>query len=194
MNQVLENIKTRRSVRQYSGETVDPGQLDAVLLAGRQAPSGGNSQSSHFIVVLNAEVRQRLSALVCEAFAKMEITENTYKSLAYAIGAAKKGEFDFTMNAPVLVVVANKKGYGNALSDSACALQNMMLAAHSLGLGSCWVNQLRWLDENPEVNACLRGLGLGEDETVCGGLVLGVPKGSAAGGLEITGNAVTFVR
>ena len=93
------------------------------------------------------------------------------------------------------MVAANRKGYGNALADSACVLENMMLAATALGVGSCWINQLHWLDENAAVRAALYALGLEENETVTGGLALGYPKAADAfRPAEKDGNPVTFVR
>lgn len=101
----------------------------------------------------------------------------------------------FHYGAPVLIVTANKQGYGNALADSACALENMMIAATALDLGSCWINQLHWLDENPQVRGYLYGLGLAEDETVTGGLILGIPVDGVPVRSELarTGNPVTWV-
>jgi nitroreductase len=92
-------------------------------------------------------------------------------------------------------VVANKKGYGNAMADSACALENMMIAANALDLGSCWINQLHWLDDNLRIRAFMEAFGLEEDETITGGLVLGyadsgMPERTA---LKRTGNPVTWV-
>ncbi len=88
-----------------------------------------------------------------------------------------------------------KKGYGNALADSACALENMMIAANALDMGSCWINQLHWLDENETVRNFMYKYGLGEDETITGGLIFGY---SEAGEpirepLERKGNPVTWV-
>lgn len=67
----------------------------------------------------------------------------------------------FHYNAPVFIAVANKKGYGNAMADSACALENMMIAANALDIGSCWINQLHWLDENERVREFMMSHGLG---------------------------------
>ena len=97
--------------------------------------------------------------------------------------------------APVLIVTANKRGYGNAMADSACALENMMIAANALDLGSCWINQLHWLDESEEVRAILEPLGLGQDETITGGLIVGYPADGELlrEPLPRTGNPVTWV-
>ena len=101
----------------------------------------------------------------------------------------------FHYGAPVLIVTANRKGYGNAMADSACALENMMIAANALDLGSCWINQLHWLDKDVRVRSYLEKLGLKEDETVTGGLILGyghdgLPVRSE---LKRTGNPVTWI-
>lgn len=189
---VLEVIRTRRSVRRYRPEMPDEALLRTVLEAGRAAPSGGNNQTSHFLVIRSPQVLARLKVLVETAFAAMEVQPGTYKSLAGSIRASKKGGYDFVYNAPVLVVAANRKDYGNAMADCSCALENMMIAAHAIGLGACWINQLHWLDEEPAVRAYLEELGLSPEETVCGGLSLGLPD-QVLEPLERTGNRIDWV-
>ena len=110
-----------------------------------------------------------------DAFAAMELEEDMYISMKASISAAKKGGYVFHYKTPVLIVTANKKGYGNAMADSACALENMMIAANALDLGSCWINQLHWLEEKDAVHSFLMRHGLQEDETVTGALALGHP-------------------
>lgn len=193
----LEWIKSRRSTRQYRPAPVEREKLEAVLEAGRYAPSGGNSQSTHFIVVQNPEVLAKLAEVVQAEFAKMEVTEGMYRSIASSITRSKAGGYVFHYNAPVLIITANQKDYGNNLADCACALENMMLEANALDLGSCWINQLKWLNENPAVLALLSEIGLEEDERVYGALALGYA--AAENGLPLrtplprTGNKVTFV-
>ena len=101
----------------------------------------------------------------------------------------------FHYGAPVLIVAANRKNYGNAMADSACALENMMIAANALDLGACWINQLHWLTEDAGIRARMEALGLAEDETITGGLILGygmdgLPERRP---LERKGNPVTWV-
>ena len=194
MNEVLNCIKMRRSTRKFKKEQIPDTELEAILESGRFAPSGGNSQSSHLIVIQNNQVLQELTGLVEQEFAKMELQEEMYKSIQASIRASQKGGYQFSYNAPTLVVVANRKGYGNAMADSACLLENMMLAAEALKLGSCWINQLHWLDENANIRAFLQRLGLGEDETVCGTLALGKKDAGDQEPLRRIGNPVTYVR
>lgn len=192
----LDCLMTRRSTRQYAARPVEEAALAAVLEAGRHAPSGGNSQTTHFIVAQNPQVLAKLAELVQAEFAKMEVTEGMYRSMVNSITRSKAGGYVFHYNAPVLVITANQADYGNNIADCACALENMMLAANALELGSCWINQLRWLNENQTLLQYLRSLGLAESERVYGALALGY----AADGLPSrtplprTGNPITYIR
>lgn len=193
-NQVLEVISKRRSIRKYKKEQISEEKLSLIIEAGRFAPSGGNNQTNHFIVIQNREALQELKLMVEKEFAKMEIKEDTYKSIKNSILASKKGGYDFTYNAPTLIVATNQKGYGNAMADCSVALENMMLAAVSLDIGSCWINQLHWLDDNKSIHAYMMKLGLTENETICGGLALGYYQMSDMVPLKRTGNTVTYIK
>jgi len=173
MNNALEFIKSRRSTRRYRPDPVPPEAIAQIIEAGRYAPSGGNSQSTHFLVVKNGRVLAELADLVRQEFAKMEVLPGMYKSVVGSINASKRGSYVFHYNAPVLIITANQKDYGNNIADCACALENMMLMANALDLGSCWINQLKWLNENPVILEYLRALGLKEGERVYGSLALG---------------------
>lgn len=191
----IEAILTRRSTRRYAPELPGRALIERVIEAGRHAPSGSNSQSTHLIVVSDPMVLAELADIVREAFAQMEVGPDAYVSLRNSVNASKRGSYVFHYGAPVLIVTANKRGYGNAMADSACVLENMMVAANALDLGSCWINQLHWLDEHADVRSYLRGLGLAEDETVTGGLALGFAEGGTPvrSPLPRTGNPVTWV-
>ncbi len=193
--EALEAMLTRRSTRRYRDEMPGTELINKVIEAGRYAPSGGNNQTTHFIVFTDAGLLAELAILAKEEFAKMEIREDTYSSLKNSINASKKGDYIFHYGAPVFIVTANKKGYGNALADSACALENMMIAANALDLGSCWINQLHWLDENERIRKFMVAHGLKEDETITGGLILGYPETDLPNRtlLERKGNPVTWV-
>lgn len=168
-------IITRRSTRKYLEKPVEQELLEKVIEAGKYAPSGGNSQSNHFIVIRDAGIRKALIRLVEQAFSKMTVDENTYASLRNSITSSKKGGYVFCYNAPVLIIVANQKEYGNNQADCAVAIQNMMLEANELDLGSCYINQLKWLNEDEKLLSYLRDLGMREDERVYGSLILGYP-------------------
>lgn len=194
---ILEFIKSRRSTRRFKADAVEKEKLEQVLEAGRYAPSGGNCQSAHFIVVTNQEVLGKLADLVQQEFAAMEETPGMYKSIVHSIHSSRKGGYVFHYAAPVLIIVANQKDYGNNIADCSCVLENMMLMANALDLGSCWINQLKWLNENPVLLNFLQGLGLKEGERVYGALAVGyadtkdgLPEREP---LKRTGNEVTYI-
>lgn len=194
---VFETIRTRRSTRSYSAREVSPEDLDMILQAGRYAPSGGNNQSTHLLVITSADVKQEIAVLAEKLFSVMEVTPDMYRSMASAVMASKKGGYNFHRDAPVLILAANKKSYSNNIADCSCVLENMMIMANALDLGSCWVNQIKWLNEEPEMLELLYGIGLGEDERVYGGITLGyadTPDGlPLRTPLDRKGNEVTYV-
>ncbi len=193
--EALEAILTRRSTRKYQEKMPARESIEKVIEAGRFAPSGSNSQNTHFIVFTDRKMLAELAELVRKEFSKMEAGPDTYVSLRNAIKASKTTNYVFHYGAPVFIVVANKKNYGNAMADSACALENMMVAANALDLGSCWINQIHWLDENENVRNFLKQYGLSDDETVTGGLILGYAETGLPNRtpLERKGNPVTWV-
>lgn len=169
----LEAIKTRRSTRKFKARPVEMEKLQQIVEAGRFGPTGGNAQGNHFFVITKTETLMVLRELVQTAFAKMELRDDLYKSLKNSIMLSQKGNYSFCYNAPVLIVVTNKKDYGNNMADVACAVENMMLAANELDLGSCYINQLKWLNEDPLIRGYLGTLGLKDDERVYASVAIG---------------------
>lgn len=190
-------IATRHSTRKFQNKQVPENILTTIVEAGRQAPSGKHMNQTHYLVILQPEVLQKLVELVRQEFAKMEVTPANQEDYGGAIRASKKGNYVFKYNAPVLIVLANKIDYHNAFADVSCAMQDMMLAANASDLGSCWINQLRWLQDNPVLREYLHSLGMAEDERVYASLALGYAD--TADGLpnrriaEVKGNPVDWI-
>ena len=194
--QTYEAIVTRRSTRKFKEEAVERKKLEKVVEAGRFAPSGTNSRKNHFLVLEDKKKVDELAVLVEKIFAQKELNENTSVNILNSIKRAKKGGYVYSYGAPILIIVANEKGRGNNIADCAAAIENMMLEANELDLGSCWVNQLRWLKE-PELIAYLQKLGMRENERVYGAVVLGYPDTPDGKPdrrkVERTGNEVTWI-
>ncbi len=195
MTDALELIKSRRSTRRFRLDPLPDELLRQVIEAGRYAPSGGNNQTTHFLVIRNRDVLETLADLVEREFAVMEITPGMYRSMANSITAAKKGNYVFHYRPAALIVTANRAGYGNNIADCACALENMMVAANALDLGSCYINQLRWLNEDEALVDYLRSLGMKENERVYGAVVIGYPAGGLPNRslMAQKGNEVTWI-
>lgn len=193
----LDAIKTRRSTRQFLSKPVEPETLSEILECGRLAPSGVNVQLTRFLVIQDKKILKELAEIVQAEFAKQVVTAETSKVLAHSITMAQKGKYVFHYDAPVLIVTANKAKADNNIADCVCAIENMMIAANALDLGSCYINQLRRLNENPVVLAYMKKLGLADDERVYASVSIGyaaskdgLPQRQP---LPRTGNQVTYI-
>ncbi len=192
-----ELITTRRSTRAFSSGPLEKEILEKLVEAGRYAPSGGNSQTTHFFVITDRKALDQLAEICEQAFAKMELYEGIYPSLASSIMRSKKGGYRFHYDCAALIVTANQKDYGNNIADCACALENMMIMGNDLNIGTCWINQLKWLNEDQEVLALFRKYGLGENERIYGALATGYPDTEdgmpVRNALPRKGNPVTWI-
>ena len=174
-NTVFECICTRRSTRKYLSQMPEKEKLDMVLEAGRYAPSGGNSQNARFFCISGKAVLDDLAEIVLRSFAAMEETPGMYRSKVSSIRRAKSGDYRYDYYAPVLIVAVNDKDYGNNMADCSCTLENMMIMANALDLGTCWINQLHWLTDDPALLGYMKKLGMRDNETICGSLAVGYP-------------------
>ena len=157
-NAVLENIKSRRSVRKYKPDMVPDDLLNKVIEAGTFAPSGRGRQPSVIIAIKNKELRDRIAKLNGRIWGD----EN----------------FDTFYGAPVILLVAATNVNNTAVYDGSLVLQNMMLAAHSLGLGSCWIHRCVQSMEDPLYIELFKSLGLdAKDYIGVGHLALGYANG-----------------
>jgi nitroreductase len=173
MNEVIEALLQRRSIRKYLEQAVPEEYLDIILQTALYAPSGGNHHYTRFIVVKNPLIMTELNRIVKDEFSAMVTEEGKYQNKT--IIKAKKDDYNFMFHAPVLIIAVSPKSHGNSMADSALALGNIQIAAYSLKLGSCWVNQLHWLTESESLRNYMYQLGMLESENIYGGVVLGYP-------------------
>lgn len=174
MNDTISLLLKRRSIRHYLAEQIDDESLQLIIKTGLFAPNGGNHQYTRFIVVQNEAKRREIGTMVRQEFAKRKIIDGQYQNSAI-IRSKKDENYDFMFHAPTLIIAVAPKTHGNSMADSANALENMQIAATSLGLGACWVNQLHWLTDNQSIRSYLEPLGLKEDEDIFGSIVVGYP-------------------
>ncbi|WP_238885013.1 nitroreductase [Clostridium sp. YIM B02551] len=194
MNEVIENILSRRSIRKYLEDQISDEDLSIILEAAKHAPSGGNSQTWHFTVLQNKEKLMELNKYVRAAFEKLEVNENTYRSIRSGKVAAKNEAYSFYYNAPTLIIVTNERNYGNAMADSACAIENMLLASNALNLGSCYVNQLTWFGDDKDLRKLLIELGVPETHKVWGAIIVGYRDGDMPKAAKRKENTVTIIK
>lgn len=172
---VKSAIETRRSTRKYLDKAVPKELIEEVIDAGRMAPSGGNSQTTRFIVITKRDVLEDLNKIVKDEFSKMSVKPGMYLPRVNAIMQSKAGTFRYDYHTPVLIVLCNKKDYGNAMADSSCAAMNMLLRANEMDMGACWINQLHWLTDTDQLTKYMKKLGLEDDETITASVAFGYP-------------------
>ena len=144
MNEVLKAIAKRRSIRQFDPKQITDAELNAILEAGVQAPSGHNDQSCYFTAIQNAELIKELSD-----GSKLEMQKSP---IPWISDLGKNEKLNIYYNAPTIVIVAAKKGAVSPLADVCAAIENMMIAAVSFNIGSCWIGFSRFFFINAESN------------------------------------------
>ena len=179
-NEVLDCILARRSTRQFQPGQIQPEQLNALLEAAVWAPSGSNSQSWLFTAVQNREALNKINDLVREGFQRWT-PDDDYPAKQGAKATAQREDYHFFYHAPTLIIASNRPNYENAMADCALALENLFLAAQSLGLGSCYINQLHWLRDDQPLRRYMLELGIPLEHTICSAAAVGfIAKESAA--------------
>ena len=151
-NDFLKVIETRRSCRKYKPEQITDEELKAVLEAGTYAPTSRGMQSPYIVAVQKKEVLARLAKMNAEI---MGVTSNPY------------------YDAPTYVLVFAPSLANNPVQDGSCVLENMMLAAHALGLSTVWVHREREIFDSEAGKALLREWGLPETLRGVGSIALG---------------------
>lgn len=139
MKDVIEIIKTRRSVRDYKEDPVSDEDIKFLIDCARYAPSGMNMQPWSFLVIKNKEMIHKLSENGKKVMIPLaeQIVNNPNKAPGF-ISFLKTGTNLFYNASSLVIILGNKKSV-TADWDCAMAAQNMMLAAHSRGIGSCWI-------------------------------------------------------
>ena len=149
---MYEDLLTRRSVRKYSDRPVEDEKLDKVLAAGLYAPTGMNNQLPVLVAVRDKATRDELSRM----------------------NAAVMGTSgDPFYGAPCVIVVLSDPERMTWVEDGSLVLGNLMNAAHSLGLGSCWIHRAKECFDTPEGKALLRAWGVPENYRGVGNCILG---------------------
>lgn len=169
MNEVIQNILSRRSVRIYKEEQISDEDLNLILEAAQYSPSGMNTQTWNFTVIQNKERIQELNSIVKEVFSNSPIVHLKNQGIS--------PNFNIFYNAPTLVIVTGDKATGMEQIDCAMAIQNMFLAANSLGIGSCWIHALNIIKDDPKIKSFLKELEVPEKYEIYGTAILGFNGG-----------------
>ena len=158
MNDVLETIKSRRSIRKYKSDMVPQDKLEKIIEAGTYAATGMGKQSPIIVAVTNKELRDKLSAMNAKIMGT-----NT----------------DPFYGAPVVLIVLADKSRPTYLYDGSLVMGNLMVEAEAQGIGSCWIHRAKEEFESEEGKEILKSLGIEGDYEGIGHCVLGYADGPA---------------
>lgn len=158
MNKILENIKNRRSIRRYVEDQIKDEELDMIIEAAIYAPTGNNNQPWHFTIIQNKEIIDYLNVEAKKIMAEiMENLSDDWLSIDEISGRAQKvvkmgrsEHFHIFYHAPTVIILSGKEDAAAPLPDCCAATQNILLAAESLDIGSCWIGIAKFCFENQD--------------------------------------------
>lgn len=156
MREVINNMKTRRSIRKYKPDMIPEDVLNRIIEAGTYAATGMGKQSPIIIAVTNKEIRDKFSKMNAEI---MGVDSDPF------------------YGAPVVLIVLADKTRPTYVYDGSLVMGNLMLAAHAEGIGSCWIHIAKEEFESAEGKAFLKSLGIEGDYEGIGHCVLGYTDG-----------------
>ena len=156
MNEVINTILKRRSVRNYKEEQNEDNDLNVILDCARYAPSGMNRQSYAFVAVQNHDI---MSEIINTCMDIREITTSPF------------------YGAPTIVLVFGDENSPTYVEDACAGIENMAIAATSLGIGSCWVRCIKDLFESGEGEKIREKIEVPENYKCIGSLILGYVDG-----------------
>lgn len=158
MNEVIRNIKERRSVRAYRPEQIKKEELDMILEAGTYAPTGMGMQSPKIVAVQDPKMIAKLSKMNAEVMATAS---------------------DPFYGAPTVLVVLADSSRPTCVEDGSLVMGTLMLAAHSIGVSSCWIHRAREVFSSAEGKELLRQWGIPENYIGVGHCILGYAQEGA---------------
>lgn len=155
-NETLQTLETRRSVRSYQSKQISKEELETILRAGIFAPTGMGAQSPKMVVVQDADLIRKLSKLNAEV---MGVDSDPF------------------YGAPTVVIVLADRNRGTCVEDGSLVMGNLMNAACSIGVDSCWIHRAKEVFEGGEGREILRSLGIGDEYIGVGNCILGYRDG-----------------
>ena len=165
MNDIIKAMEERRSIRKFKPDMPDKKDIEQIIEAGLYAASGKGEQATVIVAVTQKELRDQISKSNCK------------------IGGWDEG-FDPFYGAPVILIVLGRKDWPTHVYDGSLVMGNLMLAAHSLNLGSIWIHRAKEEFETQEYGLLIRKLGLEGEWEGIGHCAIGyidgeVPKATA---------------
>lgn len=179
-NEVLENMMTRRTIRRFKEEQINEEELQAVLDAGMYAPSAGGRQGVLFVVSQNREMNEKLGRIKRNNSTVKMSSGTVYISKEQPSIADDPNIFNAFYDAPTVITLFVPKNFLFAPYDASAAAENMLLAAHSIGLGGCYIGSAWESFADPYGQDVLREWNIRTDYFAALHVLLGYPKDNQA--------------
>lgn len=181
MNKVIENILSRRTIRKYQDRQISSEELNEILMAGIYAPNAGSRQSAIIVACQDGEINKQLGKLNHAEFIKISQNRphsNEPTSTKEQPSIADDNTIhDAFYCAPTVVTLFAPAGWQNFFADCCVAAENIMLAAHSLGIGSCMVARAEGTFANEYGKKLKQSWGIEKDYEAMIHITLGYPEG-----------------
>jgi nitroreductase len=185
MNETLRIIRSRRSIRDFTDEQIGKKELDWIVEAGLYAPSHKGVQNLHHTVIQSKEMRQKVDDWIVD-----EVERSGDESVRKIV---RRGSNSVFRNAPTVVIVSSEQNDRFGIVNAAAATENMLIAAESLGIGSCWIGILEMLAASPRIREYAKVLMLPEGYVPQFGINLGYKASSAPEAPERKPNLVSYI-
>ena len=182
MKDVFETINSRRSVRSYKEEQLKDDEIKKILDAGIMAPTARGEQPWYFTVVQNKELLEEINDVA---------VENMLASGDEFLEAIAKSGRNILHNAPTIIVVSGKSDGDYSQTDCSAAIENMLLAAEGLDIGSCWIGLIKAYFQSPESKEKLE---IPEGYTPIYGVTLGYKNEEVSGNPNRNKDVINWIK
>jgi nitroreductase len=186
MNDTLDIIKRRRSVRVFKPEQISDSEIATIIEAGTYAPSGRGDQSWHFTVVQNTGLLNELSEAVKRIYATFD---NPFLQ-----SQGKNEKYHNYYHAPTVIIISGSKDALLPELDCAACVQNILLAAESLNIGSCWISGINLLEATTGGSPVLEKLNIPAGYKPYFSVALGYKKNENGKATPRKDNNINFIR
>lgn len=178
MNETIKSIIERRSIRKFKQEQITDEELNLILLAGSYAPCAGGRQSPIMVVLQDKNIISKLGRINRQIFYRNRKTIKGIVSDEQPSIADDDKILNAFYDAPTVVTVFAPKSYPYGIQDGSVLIENMMIAAHSLGIGSCFIARAAETFETDEGSKIIKDWNIGDEYVAIGHCILGYPEGN----------------
>lgn len=187
--EMINAIIRRCSTRKYKPEQIKRDELELIIEAARKAPTGLNDRKAKIYVFQDPHKISELGNVLADA-----VLRGNADGVSPDKAALMHNEnHHFCYHAPTFLVITYEKGNYNSLANTGCILENAMLEATDIGIGSCWINLVKRCSRDEGLKNFMKQFGFDEDEEITGGLALGYPDGEFKENPKKDGNEVVWI-